>query len=368
MKLKINDIKLRIIYNTLGNKTVEVVLNNKYIASSPSGTSVGQHEAKVLEAEDSISNFNRIKEQFIGTFTQEELDRKLRKHTDYLGSNLTTAVSLAFFSAREPLEIFPNLLGNVLGGGAHGAHGRMNMQEILVLPSVASLPKAIDINQRIWKDVGKALGSPKQNIESAWSADITNEEALDIVSGVAANYGAGIGVDFASSHYYADGKYAYHNKKMTRNQQIRYILDIAKKYSLVYLEDPLEQNDFDGFGHILKKVGSKTLVAGDDLTATNPQRLKIAIEKKSINAVIVKPNQIGNITDSLEIIRTAKRKGIVPVVSHRSGETKDTSICKLAQLAPLAKFGAAGNRRIKLDALRNMWYSAKKPKMNRLKF
>ncbi|MBI5061329.1 MAG: hypothetical protein HZB67_03365 [Candidatus Aenigmarchaeota archaeon] len=368
MKLRISDIKLRIIYNTLGKKAVEAVLNNKYSASSAAGTSVGTHEAKILPTEESIANFNRIKEQFIGSFTQEELDRKLKNNIDYLGANLTTALSLAFFSSRENIETFPNLLGNVLGGGAHSGAGKMNMQEILILPSATTVPKAMDINQRIWKEIGKTLPNAKQNIESAWSADITNEEALDMVSKIAEQYGARLGVDFAASHYFVEDKYVYHNRKLSKDQQIKYVLDLVKKYNLFYIEDPLEQNDFSGFSEITRRIGSKTLVCGDDLTTTNPQRLKTAIEKKSINSIIVKPNQIGTISESINIISMAKKKKIIPVVSHRSGETKDTSICKLAQLVPLAKLGAAGNRRIKLDALKNMWYSAKKPRMLKLKF
>jgi enolase len=252
----------------------------------------------------------------------------------------------------------------------------MNIQEILTIPNAQSIPKAIDTNIKIWKEIGKKLPHAKQNIESAWSADVTNEEALKLVTGIAQKYNAYIGIDFAASGFYKDGKYEYWNRTMSKNQHMKYTINLAKKFNLVYIEDPLEENDFAGFAALRKSLNRRStnsgrhsvLICGDDLTATNPERLKMAIEKKSINTIIVKPNQIGTISDSLNILAMAKKHKIVSVVSHRSGETKDVNICKLAQLATFAKFGVAGNRKPKLDELRRMWFDAKAPKMTKLPF
>jgi len=366
--MRIKDIKLRVIYNVLGDQTIEAIINNKFMASAPSGTSRGAYEAKTQPIETAISHFNRTKEEFIGTFTQKSFDSKLKEHVDYLGANTTTSLSLAFFSPTELKNTFPNLLGNVLGGGMHTKIAtRMNIQEILTIPNAPSIPKAIDTNIKIWKEVGKKLPHAKQNIESAWSGDVTNEEALELVSGIAQKYNAFVGIDVEASGFYKDGKYIYWNRELSRQRQIKYMAGLAKEFNLVYIEDGIEQNDFEGFALLRKKL-KKTLVCGDDLTVTNPERLKTAIADKSINAIIIKPNQIGTITDAIETMEIAKKHKIVPVVSHRSGETKDVTICKLAQLAPLAKLGVAGNRKPKLDELRRMWFDVKNPKMTKLPF
>lgn len=368
MPIKIKDIKLRTIYNVLGEKTIEAIINNKFAASSASGVSRGKYEAKTMPIESAIPNFNRVKEEFLGNFTQQAFDAKLMNYIQVLGSNATTALSLAFFSSAAVRETFPNLLGNIMDGGTHAKiKTRMNIQEILTLPTATSIPKAIDINTKIWKEVGKMLDHPRHGIEVGWSVDITNEEALSLVSDIARKYNASLGVDFAASQFYKNEKYAYSDKEFSRERHIKYIIDLVKKFNLVYIEDPLEQGDFSGFTELKKKL-KNILICGDDLTTTNPERLKIAIEKKAINAIIVKPNQIGNISDCIKVIEIAKKHKIVPVVSHRSGETKDITICKLAQLAPLAKLGIAGNRKPKLDELRRIWFSVKNPKMNKISF
>lgn len=363
--MKIGKINLRIIRDSLGNKTIEAIVNG-HKASSPSGTSKSRYEAKIIETGKSISNFRKMKKQFLRDLTQQKFDELLKKHMKNLGSQATTALSLAFFSKQgEKQKIkntFPNLLGNVLGGGIHAKKTKMNIQEILVLPKVKTIPQAIKINMKIWEDVGKELKSAELNIESAWSSNITNEEALDIVSRIAKKYRARIGVDFAASHFYRNRKYIYWDRKLTREQQIKYVARLTDEYNFVYIEDPLQQKDFSGFRK-LKENLSGALVCGDDLIATNPKRLGMAIRKKSINAVIVKPNQIGNVTDCLKIIRIARKNKIIPVVSHRSGETKDVSICRLAQYTPLAKFGVTGIRKIKLNELARLWHRAENPRM-----
>lgn len=318
----------------------------------------------MLSVKKSIENFEKIKKHFKGNFNQEQFDTLLKSNMKSLGSQITTALSLAFFSKNKVKEFFPNLLGNVFGGGVH-AGTKMNLQEILVLPKANSIKETIETNVEIWSDIKEELKRRKisfaLNHESAWTADLDNERALSIVSNVAEHYNAKIGVDFAASQLYRKGKYVYGKKRISRERQIDYVNDLRKRYKLFYLEDPLHEDDFLGFREI-----SAPLVCGDDLIASNLDRFWKAMELKSVNAVIVKPNQVGNVTDCLKLIDAAHRNKMVPIVSHRSGETADTAICKLAQFTPLAKLGVTGMGTIKLNELINMWDSVKNPKMRKL--
>ncbi|HLD49451.1 MAG TPA: enolase C-terminal domain-like protein [archaeon] len=357
----INSISIKPIKNLLGGETIEAEINNRYTASSPIGTSKSSYEAKALPANKAIKNFQKIKKQFTGSFSQNSFDELLKKKMHLLGSTATTALSLAFFKPSKPLNIFPHLLGNVAGGGAHGGFGYI--QEILTTPKAKTIGEAIAINTKIWKDIGKH--AKKTTSESAWIVG-DDLKALQIVRKIADNYSAKMGIDFAASQIYKNGFYCYGKKKIIKEKQMDYIAELRNRFDLYYIEDPLNETDFSGFAQ-LKKSLKKTLICGDDLIATNKKRFSVAAKRKSINAVIIKPNQAGNVTDCLEIIKMAKKRKIVPVVSHRSGETKDATISLLALHAPLAKLGVAGNRIYKLNELKRLWREAKKPGMSKLR-
>jgi len=367
---EVKDIKLRVLFNSFGGKTIEAVINKRFAASCPGGISKSGYETADIGAEKAIKNFYRIKSTFLGDFTQKEFDLLLKKNMNKLGSTLTTALSLAFFSMDFDIsdaKLFPNILGNVLGGGSHSPLKKPEIQEFLVVPNEKTIFRAIETNFNIWSEVYNIL--KKQNKlfgldpESACAVNMTNEDALDLVTEIANKFGAKVGIDFAASSIFQKGKYFYHDKILSRSEQMDYIIELWKTYNLVFIEDPLEENDYSGFRELKNKL-KKTLICGDDLIASHLERLKKY--KNSVNSVIVKPNQVGTVTECLDVIKFANKNKIMPVVSHRSKETCCSVLSKLSLYAPLAKLGIAGIRTAKLNELIRLWNDAKKPVIKHL--
>jgi len=374
--MKIDCISLRKIFNSRGEETTEAVIfsgNKIGIGSSPSGLSVGSKEAKILDLDTGIKNFENIKKEFCRDFTQESFDAFLEKNLDYLGSNITTALSFAFFNldrenfARNSEAKLPYPLGNVVGGGKH--LGKIDIQEILVLPVKAeNIYEAIKTNFDIWKEIKEKYKSKffGVNEEGALVMDLNNSEALEIVSETARKYGAKVGIDLAATELFSNGYYIYKDKKIQREEQIELISEWIKDFNLYYIEDPFEENDFSSFRELTKKFKNKCLICGDDLFATNWKRL----DNEIANSVIIKPNQVGTVSGAVKCIERAKELNMIPVLSHRSGETCDTTIAFLSLLTPIAKFGISQIRVAKLNELIRIWdlleICNKKPKMREL--
>ena len=173
-------------------------------------------------------------------------------------------------------------------------------------------------------------------------------------------------MDFASNSYYKKktNTYIFEGKRYKREKYIEYIEELIEEYEIIYAEDPLQEKDFDGF-RILNTSLKNTIITGDDLTTTNPFLLKEAIKNKSIKGIIIKPNQIGTLIESLEVKEIAEKNKIIPVLSHRSGEGDDNTLSKIAieYSFPLAKIGVAGIRIVKINELVRLWNSVKKKKM-----
>ncbi|MBU3904855.1 MAG: hypothetical protein KJ906_01760, partial [Nanoarchaeota archaeon] len=270
-----------------------------------------------------------------------------------LPANISTPLSIAAWKANVKYSnIFPYPLGNVIGGGAHG--GKTSIQEFLVCPTKAkTMKEAVDINKKIHAEVGKALKT-KKNYEGAWKAKHDEFLTLDILSKVAEDYGARVGVDVAASEFYKNKKYNYSFYKFKEVEHLDFILDLIKTYKLFYVEDPFHENDFKSFGQLKRKT--KCLIVGDDLTTTNPQRLIRA--KNSINGIIIKVNQIGTISKALETIKIAKENNIKTIISHRSAETMDPFITDfaIATRSSLLKCGIFGKEReAKIKRLIGLW-------------
>jgi len=365
---EVKDIKLRIIFNSFGQETIEALINNKFSASSSGGISRSSFEAKVIPPEKAIKNFKKIKNKFLGDFSQKEFDSILKKYEDKLGSILTTSLSLSFFvmefySGNYEKRYFPKLLVNVLGGGKHSFIDGPEIQEFLVIPKGKTIRDIIRNAIDIWNEVKEELRERNSlfglNPETAWLSNISNEDALDLVSKIAKKYKSSFGVDFAASSIYKNGKYVYKDKELSREEQIDYVIKLSKDFKLKYIEDPLCELDEKGFKELIKK--SNSLICGDDLIATNYERLKRF--KDSINAVIIKPNQAGTVTECLEIINFSRKHGIVSVVSHRSTKTSCTSEAKLSLLADAAKFSVTGIDSARCNELLRIWDEVKNPKI-----
>ncbi|MFD1525704.1 phosphopyruvate hydratase, partial [Halolamina salina] len=241
--------------------------------------------------------------------------------------------------------------------GEHAADAT-HIQEFLAAPVGApSVAEAAFANAAVHETVGELLterGIPAaKGDEGAWAPSIDDSEAFEIVATaceqVAEDVGFEIefGLDIAASELWDGDAYQYGNVSRSPSGQIDYVAELVDEYDLAYVEDPLEENDFEGFAELTDRVGEETLVCGDDLFVTNTERLQQGIERGAGNSILIKPNQIGTLSLAVDAIETATRNGFTPVISHRSGETEDTTIAHLAVAtgAPFIKTGTVGGER-----------------------
>jgi enolase len=222
----------------------------------------------------------------------------------------------------------PMPVGNCIGGGLHSKMikgKRPDFQEFLLIPKEKSFARAVTVNLRAYEYARKLLRSGKRNDEGAWMTGRTNEEVLEILRSLGKKFGVRIGLDIAASSFYDGGYYMYKNKDLIRDKvdQADYIEGLVKKFGIFYVEDGMNETDFSGFKEVLNSVKKGTLIVGDDLTTTNLKLTRRAIEGRAINAMIVKPNQIGSILEVKRVVEFCKRNKIVMIFSHRSGETMD---------------------------------------------
>jgi len=363
-----------------GKWTVEAEINGAK-GAAPGGTSKGIYEAKEVDAEDAVALINgTLKEKLVGReFTQESFDDELKRideSQDFsnIGGNTSTALSFAFFNHEFTLKksSFPFPLVNVFGGGKHG--GFSDIQEFLIMPHEAkSFAEAFETSKRFYatfKSLAEKKGPVGRNIEGAVTANIRQEDVFEMLLKTAEDVPAKIGIDAAASELWNGEKYVYKNsgKELESGEHVDFMRDIAETYGLFYVEDGFDQDDFMGFSELKKKIGAKTLVCGDDLTVTNADRLKMALDKDAVNAMIVKPNQIGTVTLALKAVELAKSAGIVNVMSHRSGETFDSTIARLAVNweIPMIKIGLADTDIAKMNELVRLWGAATRPRMAKL--
>lgn len=367
---EISNIISRKIIDSRGNPTVEVDITGNdgsfARAAAPSGASKGTFEVKdypVEGIENGILNFNKNSaRKLIGLslLDQSGFDNSLHeidKSGDFanLGGNIAIAASLAFAKASAKsnnLELYKNIskdknfimpspLGNVIGGGKHAINGT-TMQEFL---AVSFADKYIDSafgNIAVHKKVSELLKLKFPNMplglgdEKAWVAPINDMQALEIMSDAISYCSSKLGisirpaVDLAASEFFDGNSYNYKDRSMSSDEQIDFVAQLADKFNIRIIEDPLDEGDFEGFAKLTKKIGKKTLIVGDDLFVTNKKRLEKGISMGAANAILIKPNQIGTLTDMIETVRMADSHNYECVISHRSGETEDATIAHLA--------------------------------------
>ena len=381
----ITEVRLRRILDSRGNPTVEAEIRTESggfgRGAAPSGASTGEYEAIERPAEEAIAKAREVAvprlEGQVYAGDQRGVDGALRgaDGTDdfsEIGANSAVAISMAAAKAAAdvlgaPLyqhlggafrgRDFPTPLGNVIGGGEHAADAT-HIQEFLAAPVGApSVSDAVFANADVHAEVGEILadrGIPAaKGDEGAWAPSIDDGEAFEIMdeatSSVADDLGfeIGFGLDVAGAELYEDGAYHYGDDTRSPDEQIDYIAGLIDEYGLVYVEDPLDEDDYDGFAELTERADDRTLVCGDDLFVTNTERLERGIESGAANSILIKPNQIGTLTDAFDAIELALRNGYDPVVSHRSGETEDTTIAHLAVAvdAPFIKTGTVGGER-----------------------
>ncbi len=401
----INDVKASKIINSRREETILVMIeteDGKFEASAPGGKSRGKNEAEPISKrgiEASISIINTIGKRIIQEGTEfhsfddlkilEEIIRRIDKTENFevIGGNAVYALEAAMLKAiagnnKKPLwrflngnpKIIPKPLGNCIGGGKHIIQEKKtDFQEFLLLPQTRHFFFFFFINLQAYKEAKKSV--IEKDIE--WKGSLTDEQAiatslddesvlnllLDISEKIKKDFKIeiGLGLDVAASSMWAGANYVYKNpakqKRLSQEEQIEYILKLIDKYNLIYVEDPLGEEDFDGFARLLRIVSTKNpkcLVVGDDLICTKYDRLKKAIQNKSINAVIIKPNQNGSLIETKKVVDLAHENGIKTIISHRSGETMDNTIAHLAigWQIPIIKTGILGRERFaKLNEL-----------------
>lgn len=351
-------------------------------ASAPSGTSVGKYEANFMpkRIDQMIEIAERtILPKIIGMegSSQENFDYVLKEidgteNYSRIGGCVAISLSMAFAHAcakAKGLPLFramkkgkkyfiPYPLGKCIGGGAH-AKKSTAIQEFLSIPVGAkNLSEAIAANKKMHEIVYTALKEnfatfkKELDLEGGWVANISDEDALGIMTGAAVHATAEtgtevrIGIDVAANNLYRNGKYHYNQESKSPERQLEYILDLIDEYNLFYVEDAFHEDAFNWFAELTKKANN-CLICGDDLFATNKERLEIGVKKGACNSVLIKPNQAGTLTQTYDTIKLAKKKGYLPIVSHRSGETQDATIAHLAvaYTCPIIKIGIVGKER-----------------------
>ncbi|NHN40785.1 phosphopyruvate hydratase [Halorubellus sp. JP-L1] len=384
---RITDVRLRRVLDSRGNGTVEAdVLTESGgfgRAAAPSGASTGEYEAVELPPQEAIAKARELAvprlERSVYAGNQRDVDAALHAAdgTDdfgEIGANSAVAISMAAAKAGAdvlgaPLfqhlggafrgASFPTPLGNVVGGGEHAADAT-DIQEFLAAPVGApSVQDAVFANAAVHAEVADLLAERGvacgKGDEGAWAPSIEDAAAFEVVdeatSTVEDEFGfeVGFGLDVAGAELYDEDEdaYVYGDETRSTAEQVEYVAGLVDEYDLVYVEDPLDEDAFDAFAELTERVGDRTLVCGDDLFVTNTERLSRGIDAEAGNSILVKPNQIGTLTDAFDAVELAVREGYAPVISHRSGETEDTTIAHLAVAtdAPFIKTGAVGGER-----------------------
>lgn len=374
---KINDIKAREILDSRGNPTVEVDVllesGAKGRAAVPSGASTGSKEALELRDNDpkryqgkgvlkAVNNVNTIiKDALIGLESshQRQIDETMIKldgteNKTNLGANATLGVSLAVLKATAkekniPLYKYfgdeislPRPMMNILNGGAH-ADNNLDFQEFMIIPNAKNFKETLRIGSEVFHTLKKVLKENGFNTgvgdEGGFAPNLnTNEEALDMLmeaikeAGYTPGKDVNFALDVAASEFYEDGIYNLKgaNKKLTSNELVDYYQTLIDKYPIISIEDPVDEEDWEGFRKMTEKYGDKIQLVGDDLFVTNIKYLQKGIDNKAGNAILIKLNQIGTFTETLETINLAKENGYKTIISHRSGETEDVTIADLA--------------------------------------
>jgi len=395
---KITSIKGRIIHDSRASKTIEVdvISDNRYLGrtSAPSGASVGKYESVSFPKggpKESLRILNENSKKFLELEPSDlkSIDETLKSidmtpNYSKIGGGLAYAITIASMESaskavgKQLFELiskqneyrFPIPIGNILGGGAHAGPGTPDIQEILIsAPGAKTIRDAIETNFKVHSELRNVIEKTDPSFtngrgdEGGWAPKCDNEKALELCAKACENLGytlgkeVSLGVDFASSTQWDEEKHLYEYERAgfenTPEKQIEFAANIIEKYKLIYAEDAVHEEAFGDMSELVSKF-PKTMITGDDLTVTNKNILKKAIENKSCNAAILKVNQAGSLYDALEFAKVAISNDIKLVTSHRSGESIDSQISHIGigTNSKMLKVGVVGGERVaKLNEL-----------------
>lgn len=369
---KIKDIIAREIKDSRGKPTIEVEVETdkgSFVDSVPSGASTGVNEALELRDEDgkgvltAIKNINEIiapKLKGMDVIEQKEIDRTMieldgTENKSKLGANAILAVSMAVCRAgagakKVPLyehiaEISMNVedlniplpMFNILNGGAH-AKNELDIQEFMIIPNKKTFAENLVVCNRVFNNlkelISKNFGEDHLGLgdEGGFAPPVsTAEQALFLLKNAGEKEtNLSFALDCAASEFYENGKYIFENRDLTRSELLEFYKNLITEFPIISIEDPFSEEDWEGFKEFTKEMSSKVTIVGDDLTTTNIKMIKDAHNKQAITAVLIKLNQIGSVSETLDAINMTKSFGWKTIVSHRSGETMDNFIADLA--------------------------------------
>ena len=375
--MKIKDIKAREILDSRGNPTVEVdvILENGIMgrASVPSGASTGVREALELRDGDksryngkgvlkAVNNVNtQIRDLVIGmdVENQKEIDNAMinldgTETKSKLGANAILGVSMACLKAAailngKPLyeyvgsgKTLPRPMMNIINGGAH-ADNSLDFQEFMIIPNRDTIKERVRVGAEVFHSLKKVLNErglfTGVGDEGGFAPNLgSNSEGFELIieaiekAGYMPGTDVNLGIDVAASEFYEDGKYVLkgEGRSLTTSELIDFYEELVNKYPIISIEDPVDENDWEGFRLITERLGDRIQLVGDDLFVTNKKCLQQGIDMHAGNAILLKVNQIGTITETIETIELARSNGYNTIISHRSGETEDTTIADLA--------------------------------------
>ena len=375
--MKIKDVIGREIIDSRGNPTVEVdvILENGILgrAAVPSGASTGEREALELRDGDksrfmgkgvlkAVENVNGpLRDLVIGmdAANQKELDYAMleldgTETKSKFGANAILGISMAAMKASAieaglPLyryigdgNILPKPMMNIINGGAH-ADNKLDFQEFMIIPQRDTLRERVRVGAEVFHNLKKVLNekglATGVGDEGGFAPDLqSNSEGFDLIMEAIkrAGYEPGkdvcMGIDVAASEFFKDGKYELvgEGRSLTTDELIDFFEELVNKYPIISIEDPVDENDWEGFRKITERIGDRIQLVGDDLFVTNKKCLQMGIDNHAGNAILLKVNQIGTITETLETIELDRSNGYATIISHRSGETEDTTIADLA--------------------------------------
>lgn len=372
--MKIKNVIGREVLDSRGNPTVEVdvILENNIVGRAivPSGASTGEREA--LEMRDGGSRYNGLgvlkavnnvniilKDSIVGmdVFEQQKIDYKMidvdgTPNKSNLGANAILGVSMAVLKAAancDNMQLYkyvgngtslPVAMMNILNGGCH-ADNNLDFQEFMIVPNRDSIHERVRVGAEVFHTLKKLLKEKGYftgvGDEGGFAPNLSsNEEAFQLIieaikkAGYIPGKDVNLAIDVAASELYENGKYNIDGRGFTTEELIEYYDELINKYSIISIEDPLDQNDWEGFADITKRLKDRVQIVGDDLFVTNKKYLEKGIRLGCCNAILIKVNQIGTITETLETIELAKENNYNIIISHRSGETEDTTIADLA--------------------------------------
>jgi len=372
LKNHIKVVKAREVLDSRFRPTIEVKVSTENYsakASVPSGASTGKYETVELRDKDgsvntAIKNVNTIIKKNIlnkNVTEQEKLDDLMCKldgteNKKNLGGNAILGTSLAIARVRA-LELgktlyhsigenrlIPVPFMNIINGGKH-AKNNLQFQEFMIVPRFKTFSETLVKSKEIFKELGKVItlkyGKPTLGDEGGFAPNISlPQEALDLMQKAVDNLGYAkqvkFAIDVAASEFYKseifgqEGHYLYNNKKLAHHKMIEVYEELINNYPIISIEDPFEQEQFEHFAEFTKNFGRKLQIIGDDLLVTNPKRIEAGISKRACNALLLKVNQIGTVTEALDAAKRAQSADWRVVVSHRSGETEDTTIADLS--------------------------------------